>query len=59
MLVTIESNTNGFVITDEIAGRTYVATKIDSYLHDMHTVVAVLKDIENSCKPKAETPEEN
>lgn len=59
MLVTIESNANGFVITDELTSRTYVATKIDSYLHDMHTVVAVLKAIENESKPKIETPEEN
>ena len=50
MLVTIESCTNGYVITDEMTGKTYVATDLDGF-YSQRTIAGVLKSIEEASKP--------
>jgi len=51
MLVTIESCTNGYVITDEMTGETYVATELDGF-YVQRTIAGVLKSIEEAAKPQ-------
>lgn len=46
MLVTIESCANGFVITNELTGQVFVATRIESYTMANATIVSVLNSIE-------------
>ena len=50
MLVTIESCVNGYVITDEMTGKTYVATELDGF-YVQRTIAGVLKSIEEASKP--------
>ena len=54
MLVTIESCTNGYVITDEMTGKTYVATELDGF-YVQRTIAGVLKTIEEASKPPVPT----
>ena len=51
MLVTIESCTNGYVITDGLTGKTYVATELDGF-YVQRTIAGVLKSIEEATKPQ-------
>jgi hypothetical protein len=51
MLVTIESATNGYLITNNETGDIYVATELDGF-YSQRTIAGVLKTIEDAEKPK-------
>jgi hypothetical protein len=55
--VTIESCTNGYVIVDEMTGKTYIAHAIDGF-YSQQSIVGVLKTIEEAVKPKVPTVSE-
>ena len=49
--VTIQSVANGYLITDQINKKVYVATELDGF-YVQRTVAGVLKSIEEAAKPK-------